>query len=57
MSQQSLGLDISKDIKGELLKEITGSIVYFNVNDKEIGKIADITSDTNTQYLWKEVIG
>ncbi len=57
MSQRSAGIDVSREFDHALLKELTGSVQWYSVDNVNIGKLATIVKDTDTDYRWAEVYG
>ena len=57
MSQRSVGIDVSREFDHALLKELTGSIQWYSVDNVNLGKIATFVSDTATDYRWADVYG
>ncbi|EKE28292.1 MAG: hypothetical protein ACD_3C00082G0004 [uncultured bacterium (gcode 4)] len=56
MQQKAVWLDITQWFwKSSVLNEIKWSIVYYDVNWKDLGKIWDIIKDTPEEYDWTQV--
>ncbi|MDD3466046.1 MAG: DUF1566 domain-containing protein [Campylobacterales bacterium] len=58
LTQKSLGAEYSYAFNRDtLLQELKTSITYYNLENKEIGKIGDIIVDSATLYDWTRVYG
>lgn len=58
MKQNSYALDYTKPFaKWNIIRELTTTVVYYDVWDKYLWKLGDIIRDTATEYEWHEVYG
>lgn len=58
MQQKSIGLDYTQEFNNNaILKELKTSVVYYDVGNVRLGKIADITVNNKDTYSWSEVDG
>ena len=57
MRQQAFGLNVSRELNNEYLKEITAGIVYYNVDNVNLGTIATIISNTSAEFNQSVVLG
>lgn len=58
LTQKSFGAEYSYNLgRDSLLQEIKTSITYYDLENKEIGRISDIIIDNATLYDWTRVYG
>ncbi len=58
LTQKSFGAEYSYNFERDsLLQEIKTSIIYYDLENKEIGRIGDIIIDNATLYDWTRVYG